>query len=200
MPRTMMSMASVTMKALRRRRTTIKPLMKPMRPPTSSTTRMPTKVGSSKPKPKLAAGTTTMAPIAGANPYTDSSDRSNLPVMMTSDSASTTRASAADEVRMVLILPEVRKTGLTIVPIMTSRASAGSSARSRRRATTILVAVGAIRAVPHDQNAVACPEIFQLAADHQDRFALPPHVLDDLKQRFLRLHVDARGRVHQDQD
>ncbi len=142
----MMSMASVTMKALRRRRTTMKPLMKPMRPPTSSTTRMPTKVGSSKPKPKLAAGTTTMAPIAGANPYTDSSDRSNLPVMMTSDSASTTRASAADEVRMVLILPEVRKTGLTIVPIMTSRASAGSSARSRRRATTILVAVGAIRA------------------------------------------------------
>ena len=65
---------------------------------------MPTQVGSSRPKPKLAAGRTTIAPIAGAKPTIDSSDRSNLPVMMTSDSASTTRASAADEVRIVMML------------------------------------------------------------------------------------------------
>ena len=44
------------------------------------------------------------APIAGAKPTVDSSDRSNLPVMMISDSASTTSASAADEVRMVVML------------------------------------------------------------------------------------------------
>ena len=139
---------------------------------------------------------------------------------------------------MVLMLPEVRKTGLTIVPITMSRASAGSSARSRSRATTILRAPwerhglrrrsrsgaavrhaqipsieatralslhpascsATIRAVAHDQHAVAGPQIFQFAADHQDRLALPPHVLDDPEQRFLRLHVDAGGRVHQNQD
>ena len=66
--------------------------------------------------------------------------------MMISDSASTTSASAADEVRMVLMLPAVRKTGLTIVPMTSRRASAGSSARSRSRAMTILPAAGAARA------------------------------------------------------
>ena len=105
MPRRMISMASVTMKAFRRRPTTIKPLMKPIRPPTRSTARMPTLLGSSKPKPKLAAGTTEHgADRRARSRRSTSSDRSNLPVMMISDSASTTRASAADEVRMVMML------------------------------------------------------------------------------------------------
>jgi hypothetical protein len=54
--------------------------------------------------------------------------------MMTSDSARTTSARAADEVRMVLIFPEVRKTGLINEPMMSSTTSAGRSARSRSRA------------------------------------------------------------------
>src|SRR3984957_2297379 len=64
----------------------------------------------------------------------DSSDKSNLPVMMTSDSASTTSARAAEEVRIVLIFPDVRKTGLMMEPMTSSTASAGRSARSRSRA------------------------------------------------------------------
>ena len=55
------------MKALSRRFTTMKPLMKPTSAPTTSTVRMPIAVGHSKPKPKLSAGRTTIAPIAGAN-------------------------------------------------------------------------------------------------------------------------------------
>ena len=68
MPRRMISIASVTMKALSLSFTTMKPLMKPTRPPTTSTVRMPIAVGHSKPKPKPSAGSTTMAPIAGAMP------------------------------------------------------------------------------------------------------------------------------------
>ena len=45
--------------------------------------------------------------------------------------ASTTSASAADEVRMVVDVAGVRKTGLTNAPMMTRTTSAGSSARSR---------------------------------------------------------------------
>jgi hypothetical protein len=67
--------------------------------------------------------------------------------MMMSDSASTTSASAADEVRMVLILPEVRNTGLTIAPTIIKTASAGNNARSRRRANAIAPAAGAVRVV-----------------------------------------------------
>ena len=54
--------------------------------------------------------------------------------MMTSNSAKTTSARAADEVRIVLIFPEVRKTGLMTEPMTMSTARAGSSARSRSRA------------------------------------------------------------------
>src|SRR5271170_7516871 len=57
--------------------------------------------------------------------------------MMTSDSASTTSAKAADEVRIVLIFPEVRKTGLMMEPMTISTASAGSSAKSRSRASAM---------------------------------------------------------------
>jgi hypothetical protein len=46
----------------------MKPLMKPTRPPTTNTVRMPIAVGHSNPKPKPSAGSTTMAPIAGAMP------------------------------------------------------------------------------------------------------------------------------------
>src|SRR6202020_1664697 len=69
----------------------------------------------------------------------DSSDKSNLPVMITSDSARTTSARAAEEVRIVLIFPDVRKTGLMMEPMTISTASAGSSARSRSRAKAMLL-------------------------------------------------------------
>ena len=101
---------------------------------------MPTAVGSSRPKPKLAAGSTTMAPIAGAKPTVDSSDRSNLPVMMTSDSASTTSASAAEEVRMVVMLAWVRKTGLTKPPMTMSS--------DERRQQRQVAEAGAMAALP----------------------------------------------------
>ena len=126
-------MARVTMKAFSLRPTTMKPLRKPAMAPTRSTAISPTAVGTSTPKPKLAAGRTSMAPIAGAKPAVDSSDRSNLPVMTISDSASTTSASAADEVRMVMMLAALRKTGLTRAPTTMSMISAGKRARSRRR-------------------------------------------------------------------
>ncbi len=63
--------------------------------------------------------------------------------MMTSDSAKTTSAKAADEVRIVLIFPEVRNTGLIMAPMMISTANAGSSARSRSRASAIALVRGA---------------------------------------------------------
>ena len=184
-----------------------------------------------------AAGSTTIAPIAGAKPTVDSSDRSNLPVMMISDSASTTRARAAEEVRIVVMLAWLRKTGLTNVPTMMSTTSAGSSARSRSRATAIRPAdgertrasatgaealllvtlnpldrgdesvvapsrlvFGHDAAMPHDQHAVAGPQILELAADDQDRLALAAHALDDGEERFLGFDVDTGGRVHEHQD
>jgi hypothetical protein len=58
--------------------------------------------------------------------------------MMTSDSARTTSAKAAEEVRIVLMFPEVRKTGLMMEPMTSRTASAGRSARSRSRAKAML--------------------------------------------------------------
>ena len=58
--------------------------------------------------------------------------------MMISDSASTTSASAAEEVRMVVMLAWVRKTGLTKEPTTISTTSAGTRARSRSRAMAAL--------------------------------------------------------------
>ena len=55
-------------------------------------------------------------------------------------------------------------------------------------------------AMAHDQHAVACPQIFQFAADHQNRLAVLPHFFDGAEQSFLRLHVDPGGRVHQNQN
>src|SRR6202453_2946783 len=126
--------------------------------------------------------------------------------MMTRDSAKTTSARAADDVRIVLMFPEVRKTGLMMEPMMSSTASAGSSARSRNRAKAMVLVRCATRlrcaadagaelslnsnpldrrdelvvaptrrmlgddlAVPHHENAVADPQILELAARHQDR-------------------------------
>ena len=63
--------------------------------------------------------------------------------MMTSDSAKTTSARAADEVRIVLIFPEVRKTGLINEPMMSSTTNAGSSAKSRSRASAMALVRGA---------------------------------------------------------
>ncbi len=64
--------------------------------------------------------------------------------MMTSDSARTTSAKAADEVRIVLMFPEVRNTGLMIEPMTIRTASAGSRAKSRSRASAMALVRGAI--------------------------------------------------------
>ena len=42
-------------------------------------------------------------------------------------------------------------------------------------------------AMAHDQHAVACPQIFQFAADHQNRLAVLPHFFDGAEQSFLRI-------------
>jgi hypothetical protein len=107
-----------------------KPLNTPITAPTTRITAIPAKAGHSVPKPD---GITSSAPIAGAMPTVDSSDRSNLPVISTSDSPSTTSASAADAPRMLIRLPVVRKLSLTIAPMISSTTSAGTSASSRRR-------------------------------------------------------------------
>ena len=113
----------------------MKPLTKPTAAPTSEDDEQPHGGRQLEAEADAGGGQDHHAPIAGAKPAVDSSDRSNLPVMTISDSASTTSASAADEVRMVVRLARVRKTGLTKAPIEISDASAGSSARSRKRSS-----------------------------------------------------------------
>jgi len=127
-PRSTISIASVTMKALSRSLTTNRPLRKPVHAPTAAMASSPAATGHSVPKPPEAAGITSMAPTAGAMPTVDSTDRSNLPVMMISDSASTTSARAAEAPRMLTRLAGVRKLGLVKAPSKNSRASAGTSA------------------------------------------------------------------------
>src|SRR5690349_11720052 len=127
-PRRTISIASVTMKAFSFSFTIRKPLNAPITAPTTRITAMPAKAGHCVPKPD---GMTSSAPTAGAMPTVDSSDRSNLPEISTSDSPSTTSASAADAPRMLIRLPVVRKLSLTIAPMTSSTASAGSNASSR---------------------------------------------------------------------
>ena len=136
-PRSTISIASVTMNAFSRSRTTRKPLTNPTAAPTTTIASKPAAAGHSKPNPADAAGITSIAPTAGAMPTVDSSDKSNLPVSTISDSASTTSASAADAPRMLIRFAFVRKLGLTNAPIASSNASAGNSARSRNRASSM---------------------------------------------------------------
>ena len=72
---------------------------------------------------------------AGAMPTMDFSDRSNLPVMRTSDFRQGRRRSAADEPRMLTMFACVRKLGLTKPPTITRAISAGRGARSLRPAS-----------------------------------------------------------------
>ncbi|SAK98120.1 hypothetical protein AWB83_05882 [Caballeronia ptereochthonis] len=67
MPRSTISIASVTMNAFRRSRTTRKPLTKPISAPTTTIAASPA-AGHSRPKPDEAAGITSIAPTAGAMP------------------------------------------------------------------------------------------------------------------------------------
>src|SRR3984957_17701151 len=167
----------------------------------------------------------------------DSSERSNLPVMMTSDSARTTSARAAEEVRIVLIFPDVRKTGLMMDPMTSMTASAGRSARSRSRAKAMLLVrcatmlrwaagagtelslnsnpldgrdefviaptrrmLGDDLAMPHHKHPVADPQILKLAARHQNRSALAARIFDCVQERFFRFHIDASGRINQNEN
>ena len=125
------------MNAFSRSRTTRKPLMKPITAPTTRIASRPAAAGHSNPKPAEAAGITSIAPTAGAMPTVDSSERSNLPVSTISDSASTTSANAADAPSTLIRFAFVRKLGLTNAPITISNASAGTSARSRKRANSM---------------------------------------------------------------
>jgi hypothetical protein len=139
-------MASVTMKALSLNLTTIKPLTAPTSAPMSGITAIPTAVGSPIPNPDDVLGMTSIAPRAGAIPTMDSSERSNLPVMMISDSATTTNVRAAEDPRMLTILAWVRKLGLTTAPIIMRAINAGTSARSLNR----------VRSNPIDWRSTAC--------------------------------------------
>src|ERR1700677_3710044 len=157
--------------------------------------------------------------------------------MMTRDSAKTTSARAADDVRIVLMFPEVRNTGLMIEPMMMSTTSAGSSARSRNRAKAMVLVRCATRlrcatgagaelslnsnpldrrdelvvaptrrmlrddlAMPHHQHPVADPQIFELAARHQDRPPIATRVFDDAQKRLFRFHVDAGRRIDENEN
>src|SRR4051794_6560489 len=135
MPRSTISMASVTMKAFSRKRTTRKPLIAPTTAPTARIASKPAAAGHCVPNPAEAAGITSIAPTAGAMPTVDSSDKSNLPVSTISDSASTTSASAADAPSTLIRFARVRKLGLTNAPITISSTSAGNNASSRKRAS-----------------------------------------------------------------
>ena len=55
-------------------------------------------------------------------------------------------------------------------------------------------------AVPHHEHPVADPQIFELAARHQDRPSLAARIFDRVQERFFRFHVDARGRINQNEN
>ena len=131
-PRSTISIASVTMNAFSFSLTTQNPLNAPTSAPTTKIATKQSHSGQPNPNPPEAEGSSSNAPIAGAMPTVDSSERSNLPLISTSDSPSTTSASAADEPSTLIRLPGVRNASLVTAPMTTSTTSAGSSASSRR--------------------------------------------------------------------
>src|SRR5260370_28238588 len=67
-------------------------------------------------EPPMLAGVKRHAPIIGSSPTVDSSERSNLPEIKTSDSASTTRARIDDCCKIVRIFAGFKKASLTNAP------------------------------------------------------------------------------------
>src|SRR3954470_697612 len=146
-PRSTISIASVTMNALSLNFTTRMPLKAPTTAPTTRTANRARAAGSSVPQPDWAAGRTRRAPTAGAMPTTDSRERSNLPVIRTRDSASTTMARAAEAPRMEIRLRSVRNESLTNAPstMRSNRAGTRASSRARRSRTVRAARVSGTR-------------------------------------------------------
>ena len=131
-PRKRISIARVAMKALRRNFTTRKPFTSPTARPTRKTTAMPAVPPMPMPDPPWVVSVTiSQAATMGANPTTDSSDRSNLPPIRISDCAMTRIDSSEDCCRMLSRLSLVRNAGLTKVPTIMTSTITGSSTSSR---------------------------------------------------------------------
>src|SRR4051812_46325848 len=137
MPRSTMSMPSVTMKPLSPNRMMNSALTAPTSTPTARVTGTDQPPGS-RPSPWPApTGTVSQAATPGASPTVDSSDRSIFLTISTSVCART-RIAISDMVWSTLSrLSPRRKTGLTSWPTIAITMIAGMSARSRSRAKAI---------------------------------------------------------------
>src|SRR4051794_15819477 len=136
-PRSVISIPSVTMKPFSRKRTMNNALIRPTAAPTSSTIGMAHALPSSPSPCETPTGAISQAAIPGASPNVDSSERSILPTSSTSVSART-RTPISDIVcRTLMMLSSCRNTGLTIWPTIAITTIAGTSARSRSRASGI---------------------------------------------------------------
>src|SRR4051794_33356445 len=149
-PRSTISMPSVTMKPLRRNRTISRPLTQPMARPTARVIGID-HAPDSQPRPCVTPGaSTSQAATPGASPNVDSSDRSIRPAISTSASASTSSEISDCCCSTLTRLSQCRNTGLTKYPTMPITMIAGTSARSRRRASrgaVVRPGAGAAKAV-----------------------------------------------------
>ena len=135
-PRSRISIARVTMKAL----SASLPIMKPLNNPIAAhTTNMMTiaRMGlSSQPKPPTVAGITSQTASIGPRPTTDSRDRSKYPEIRMMLSAITTMPSTAETTRTLLTrLFTVRNRGVRIAPMMMATTMTGSRTSSRSQLT-----------------------------------------------------------------
>ena len=112
-----------------------RPLKAPMARPTSRQIGIASAVAHSVPMPLLAAGMTSATASAGARPTVDSSERSNRPPIRMIASASTSSDSSVCCCSTLVMLALLRKTGSMSAPTRTSTMIAGTSARSRSRAS-----------------------------------------------------------------
>ena len=96
MPRSRMSRANVTMKALSLSLATSHPLSRPMSRPIANITATAMNGLMSSSRPPIAWVATSQAANIGAIPTIDSNDRSNLPTMRISASARTMTANSDD--------------------------------------------------------------------------------------------------------
>src|SRR5271169_6149575 len=131
-PRSRISIARVTMKALSRSRTIRKPLIAPTTAPVNSTTGIASHHASPTPEPPTSTFLMiSHAPSIGASPTTDSSDKSNFPASRIKVSAITTTESSEDCCRMLRKLSLVRKASEANAPMTITSTITGISVSSR---------------------------------------------------------------------
>lgn len=137
MPRSTMSMPSVTMKPLSPKLMMNRALTAPMASPTASVTGTAQPPGS-RPRPwPVPVGTVSQAATPGASPMVDSSDRSIFLTIRTIVSARTRTAISDIVWRTLMMLSVCRNTELTSCPTIAITMMGGIRARSRRRAKAI---------------------------------------------------------------